>query len=425
MEDVTAVVLGGGRGTRLFPLTKSRSKPAVPIAGNYRLIDVTVSNCINSDITRIFILTQFNSASLNQHVTRTYRFDAFSDGFVEILAAEQTPVSSDWFQGTADAVRQVLPHLGDHPCRDVLILSGDHLYRMDFRTFIAHHRGSDADLTIAVKPVPVSRAHELGILKAAADGTITEFREKPKKGASLREMRTDTRALGLTASEARRRPYLGSMGIYLFKFDVLAQALGADPDVIDFAKQLIPEALSRLKVKAYVYDGYWEDIGTISSFYRAHMDLVAPMPKFNIFDANFPLYTHPRFLPGSKVNRGEITRAILSGGAIIDNATIRRSVIGLRARIGRGTVIEDSLVLGSDYYEHFEQCGRRMPAVGIGPRCVIRKAIIDKNVRIGAGVVLENARRLRKYDHPGGLYYIRDGIIVVPKGVVIPDKMRI
>lgn len=423
MEDVTAVVLGGGRGTRLFPLTLNRSKPAVPIAGNYRLIDVTVSNCINSKITRIYILTQFNSASLNQHVTRTYRFDAFSDGFVEILAAEQTPASSDWFQGTADAVRQVLPHIGDYPCRDVLILSGDHLYRMDFRQFIAHHRASDADFTIAVKPVPASRSSELGILKADPNGIITEFREKPK-GVSLREMRTDTRALGLTAKEARRRPYLGSMGVYLFKFDVLERALGADPDVIDFAKQLIPDALSRLKVGAYLYDGYWEDIGTIGSFYRAHMDLVAQLPKFNIFDANFPIYTHPRFLPGSKVNKGEIERAILSGGVIIDDATIKRSVIGLRARIGKKTVIEDSMVMGADYYEHYEQCGKKMPGVGIGPRCVIRRAIIDKNVRIGTGVVLENARHLRRFDHPEGLYYIRDGIIVVPKGAVIPDKMR-
>jgi glucose-1-phosphate adenylyltransferase len=396
----------------------------VPIAGNYRLIDVTVSNCINSEITRIYILTQFNSASLNQHVTRTYRFDAFSDGFVEILAAEQTPASSDWFQGTADAVRQALPHIGDYPCRDVLILSGDHLYRMDFRRFIEHHRASDADLTIAVKPVSASRGHEFGILKADASGWITEFREKPK-GRELREMRTDTRALGLTATEARRRPYLGSMGIYLFKFDVLERALGADQNLIDFAKQLIPDALSRLNVGAYLYDGYWEDIGTILSFYRAHMDLVAPVPKFNIFDANFPIYTHPRFLPGSKVNKGEIERAILSGGGIIDDATIRRSVIGLRARVGKRTVIEDSLVMGADYYEHYEQCGREMPAVGIGPRCVIRRAIIDKNVRIGKGAVLDNVRRLRGYDHPDGLYYIRDGIIVVPKGVVIKAGTKI
>ena len=424
MNDITAVVLGGGRGTRLFPLTKNRSKPAVPVAGNYRLIDVTVSNCINSEITRIYILTQFNSASLNQHVTRTYRFDAFSDGFVEILAAEQTPLSSDWFQGTADAVRQVLPHISDHPCRDVLILSGDHLYRMDFRRFVVHHIASGADLTIAVKPVPASRGHEFGILKADHDGWITEFREKPK-GPKLREMRTDTQALGLTAKEARRRPYLGSMGIYLFKFDVLERSLAADPDVVDFAKQLIPDALTRLKVGAYVYDGYWEDIGTIGSFYRAHMDLVAPLPKFNIFDANFPIYTHPRFLPGSKVNKGEIERAILSGGVIMDDATIRRSVIGLRTRIGKKTVIEDSLIMGADYYEHHEQCGREMPAVGIGPRCLIRKAIVDKNVRIGKGAVLENAKRMRTYDHPDGLYYIRDGIIVVPKGAIIADGTKI
>lgn len=424
MEDVTAVVLGGGRGTRLFPLTKNRSKPAVPIAGNYRLIDVTVSNCINSDITRIYILTQFNSASLNQHVSRTYRFDAFSDGFVEILAAEQTPASLDWFQGTADAVRQALPHLEDFPCRDVLILSGDHLYRMDFRDFVERHRESDADLTLAVRPVPASQGRELGILKADTGGWIIEFREKPK-GAALREMRTDTRALGLSATEARRRPYLGSMGIYLFKFDVLARALERDPAVVDFARELIPVALSQLKVRAYLFEGYWEDIGTIGAFYRAHMDLVAPIPKFNVFDANFPLFTHPRFLPGSKVNRGEIERSLLSGGGIIDNATIRRSVIGLRARIGKKTVIEDSLVMGADYYEHYEQYGRKMPRVGIGPRCVIRKAIIDKNVRMGRGVVLENTKRLRKYDHPDGLFHIRDGIIVVPKGTVIADRTRI
>jgi glucose-1-phosphate adenylyltransferase len=424
MEEVTAVVLGGGRGMRLFPLTKNRSKPAVPIAGDYRLIDVTVSNCINSEIKRIYILTQFNSASLNQHVSRTYRFDSFSDGFVEILAAEQTPTSSDWFQGTADAVRQALPHLTDHPCRDVLILSGDHLYRMDFRDFVEWHQESGADITIAVKPVPASRGRELGILKADPDGRITEFREKPK-GAAIRKMSTDTRALGLTVPDGKRRPYLGSMGIYLFKFDVLTGALKNNPRVIDFAKELIPGALSSLTVKAYVYDGYWEDIGTIATFYRAHMDLVSPLPKFNMYDANFPLYTHPRFLSGSKVNRGTVESSILCAGGIIDNATIRRSIIGLRARIGKGTLIEDSLIMGADYYEHFERCGQKLPAVGIGPRCVIRRAIIDKNVRMGKGVVLENAKRLKTYDHPEGLYYIRDGIIVVPKGAAIRDGTKI
>ncbi len=415
MKEVTAVILGGGRGTRLFPLTKARSKPAVPLAGNYRLIDVTVSNCINSDVSRIYVLTQFNSASLNQHVSQTYRFDAFSDGFVEILAAEQTTASYDWFQGTADAVRKALPHLSSYPYRDVLILSGDHLYRMDYRYFIEHHRGTGADITIAVKPVPASRAHEFGILRADETGRITEFREKPK-GRLLKGMRTDTSALGLSAKEARRRPYLGSMGIYLFRSEVLEQALIGEPHVIDFARELIPDALGSLKVNAYVHDGYWEDIGTIGSFYRANMDLVAPMPKFNIFDADFPLYTHPRFLPGCKVNRCEVERSILNNGCIIDRATIKRSIIGVRSRIGAGTVIEKSLILGADYYNTPQGFGARP---GIGKRCIIKKAIIDKNVSIGDRVILENKKKLRNYDDPDERYYIRDGIIVVPKGAVI------
>jgi glucose-1-phosphate adenylyltransferase len=424
MREVTAVILGGGRGTRLFPLTKTRSKPAVPLAGNYRLIDVTVSNCINSKIERIYVLTQFNSASLNQHVSRTYRFDAFSDGFVEILAAEQTPGSEDWFQGTADAVRQALPHFSNFACRDVLILSGDHLYRMDFLTFVERHRESDADLTIAVKPVPASRGHEFGILKADEGGRITEFREKPR-GNALRSMRTDTGALGLSGGEARRRPYLGSMGVYLFKFDVLRKAIDKDPGVIDFAKELIPDALTWLNVRASLFDGYWEDIGTIRSFYKAHMDLVTTLPKFNIFDSAFPLYTHPRFLPGSKVNHGDVAHSILNSGCIIDRAKIRRSIVGVRSRIGAGTVVESSLVMGADYYDDTEVCGLKLPPVGIGKRCVIRRAIIDKNVKIGNRVVLENCKRLRRYDDPDGRYYIRDGIVVVAKGAVLEDGMKI
>ena len=422
MQDVTAVVLGGGRGTRLFPLTKTRSKPAVPLAGKYRLIDVTVSNCINSKIERIYVLTQFNSASLNQHISRTYRFDSFSDGFVEILAAEQTPASADWFQGTADAVRQALPHLNNYPCRDVLILSGDHLYRMDFREFILKHRRSKADITIAVRPVPAADAHEFGILRANARGRITEFREKPK-GKSLTEMKTDTEKLGLSATEARKRPYLGSMGIYLFRFDVLRELLGDDPSTIDFAKELIPGALKPHKVSAFLYDGYWEDIGTIKSFYRAHRDLVAPMPQFNLFDANFPIYTHARFLPGIKVNKGEIHQSILNDGGIIDRSEIRRSIIGVRSRIGAGSVVEDSLVMGADYFSSVEICGQALREVGIGPGCRIRRAIIDKNVRIGKKVVLENRKRLRTYDDPDGRFYIRDGIIVVAKGAVLEDGL--
>jgi glucose-1-phosphate adenylyltransferase len=422
MRDVTAVVLGGGRGTRLFPLTKTRSKPAVPLAGKYRLIDVTVSNCINSKIERIYVLTQFNSASLNQHISSTYRFDSFSNGFVEILAAEQTPASYDWFQGTADAVRQALPHLNNYPCRDVLILSGDHLYRMDFRDFIVKHRRSKADITIAVKPVQASRSHEFGILRANKRGRITEFREKPR-GKGLDGMKTDTERLGLSLSEARGRPYLGSMGIYLFRFDVLREMLGRENNAIDFARELIPGALKTHKVNAYLHDGYWEDIGTIRSFYRAHRDLVSPLPQFNLFDANFPIYTHARFLPGIKVNKAEIHQSIMNDGGIIDRSTIRRSIIGVRSRIGVGCTVEDSLVMGADYFNTVEICGRMPHQVGIGPGCRIRRAIIDKNVRIGRKVVLENRKRLKTYDDPEERFYIRDGIIVVSKGAVLEDGL--
>ena len=300
MRDVIALILGGGRGTRLFPLTKTRSKPAVPLAGNYRLVDVTVSNCINSKIDRIYVLTQFNSASLNQHISKTYRFDTFSSGFVEVFAAEQTPSSVDWFQGTADAVRKVLPHAANHAPADILILSGDHLYRMDYVDFLARHRMLGSDITIAVKPVTANRAPELGILRADGKGRITEFREKPK-GKLLGDMRTNTRTLGLSAAEAKRRPYLGSMGVYCFKFDVLREALERDPRLIDFAKEIIPDELARLKVHSYVFDGYWEDIGTIRTFYEAHMDLLSPLPPFNLFDERHPLYTHFRYLPGANM----------------------------------------------------------------------------------------------------------------------------
>ncbi|MBN1163978.1 MAG: glucose-1-phosphate adenylyltransferase [Candidatus Krumholzibacteriota bacterium] len=423
MKDVTVVILGGGRGTRLYPLTKNRSKPAVPLAGNYRLIDVTVSNCINSKLNRIYVLTQFNSASLNQHISRTYRFDNFSDGFVEILAAEQTPVSSDWYQGTADAVRQVLPHLSDFPCRDVLILSGDHLYRMDFMDFIDHHRMKGADISIAVHPVNRAQAPDLGILHDNARGRITEFREKPR-GAALVEMRTNTRALGLSAAESRRRPYLGSMGIYLFKFGVLREVLGDNPQVIDFAKEVLPEALGRLNVHAFLFDDYWVDIGTIKAFYRAHMELLEKDPKFNLFEINLPLYTHPRFLPGSKVSKGTIEKSILNAGCFIDRAEIRRSIIGLRSMIGAGALIEDSLIIGADSYDSSSAPGQRVPPLGIGPRSVIKRAIIDTNVRIGKNVVLENRKQLKNYDDPEEKIFVRDGIIVVAKGAVLQDGTK-
>jgi glucose-1-phosphate adenylyltransferase len=423
MRDIVAVILGGGRGTRLFPLTKTRSKPAVPLVGNYRLIDVTVSNCINSKIDRIYVLTQFNSASLNQHISRTYRFDTFSSGFVEIFAAEQTHASLDWFQGTADAVRKVLPHVASHAPREVLILSGDHLYRMDYVDFLARHRMMGSDISIAVKPVTAEQAPELGILRADAKGRITEFREKPK-GRLLSDMRTNTRTLGLAAREAKRRPYLGSMGVYLFKFEVLKDVLERDPRMIDFAKEIIPDALSRLNVHGHVFEGYWEDIGTIRSFYHAHMELLEPLPAFNLFDEHHPLYTHYRYLPGPKVNQGKIDRAILNSGAIVDRVTVTRSIIGVRARIGADTVIEDSIIMGADYYELPWDTGNG-PPLGIGEKCVIKRAIVDKNARLGNRVILVNTKAVAAYDDPEERYYIRDGIIIVPKGAVIGDGMEV
>jgi glucose-1-phosphate adenylyltransferase len=382
-----------------------------------------VSNCINSKIDRIYVLTQFNSASLNQHISKTYRFDTFSSGFVEVFAAEQTPSSLDWFQGTADAVRKVLPYVANFDPRDVIILSGDHLYRMDYVDFIARHRFLGSEITIAVKPVPPNRAPELGILRAEGRGRIIEFREKPK-GKLLTDMRTNTKTLGLPATQAKHRPYLGSMGVYLFKFDVLKDVLERDPRMIDFAKEIIPDALKRLKVHSYLFDGYWEDIGTIPTFYRAHMELVAPLPPFNLFDERQPLYTHYRFLPGPKVNEGRIDQSILNSGCIIEHSTIKRSIIGVRERVGAGTVIEDSIVMGADFYELPWETGDRLP-LGIGRRCVIRKAIIDKNARIGNRVALVNKKGLENYDDPRERYYIRSGIIVVPKGASIADGTKV
>ncbi|MGD1048367.1 MAG: glucose-1-phosphate adenylyltransferase [Candidatus Krumholzibacteriaceae bacterium] len=423
MRDVIALILGGGRGTRLFPLTKTRSKPAVPLAGNYRLIDVTVSNCINSKIDRIYVLTQFNSASLNQHISKTYRFDTFSSGFVEVFAAEQTSSSLDWFQGTADAVRKVLPYVANFEPKDVIILSGDHLYRMDYVDYIARHRMLGSDITIAVKPVPPKRASEFGVLRADGRGRIIEFREKPK-GKLLTGMRSNVKTLGLPAAEGKRRPYLGSMGVYLFKFPVLKDVLERDPRMIDFAKEIIPDSLTRLNVHGYLFDDYWEDIGTISSFYRAHMHLLAPLPPFNLFDERHPLYTHYRFLPGPKVNEGRVVQSILNSGCIVERATITRSIVGVRERVGAGTVIEDSIVMGADFYELPWEQGDRLP-LGIGRRCVIRKAIIDKNARIGNRVSLVNKKGLENYDDPEERFYIRSGIIVVPKGAAIADGTEV
>ena len=423
MNNVLAVILGGGVGQRLFPLTMLRAKPAVPLGGKYRLIDIPVSNCINSDIIRIYILTQYNSASLNRHITRTYRFSRFTNGFVEVLAAEITPSSPDWFQGTADAVRQGLPHLQDYSDDTVLVLSGDHLYRMDYRPFVERHLETDADLTISVIPARAADASGFGLLKIDDEGRVVEFKEKPK-GDELEAMRVDTTALGLNAEEARRRPFLASMGIYVFKKEVLAKLLQADmPQAVDFGKEIIPEALSRYNVQAYLFDGYWEDIGTISSFYKANLDMTLPLPPFNAFDAESPMYTRPRYLPGSKILDCTIQASIITEGCIMNGAVIRNSVIGIRSRIEHGTQMDGVLMMGADHYQTIEMMQTDIrankPRVGVGHNCVIRRAIIDKNARIGSNVKILN--EANRQHHDGNGYFIREGIVVIPKNSIVED----
>lgn len=427
-DNVVAVILGGGAGSRLFPLTRERSKPAVPLGGKYRLIDVPVSNCINSNVTQIFVLTQYNSASLNRHISQTYRFSSFSSGFVEILAAEQRKDSPDWFQGTADAVRQILPHLRDWRLKTLLILSGDHLYRMDYRRFLDRHYSTNADVTISVIPSRPEDAEGFGLLKTDAEGKIVEFREKPK-GEALEAMRVDTTNFGLTAEEAQRRPYLASMGIYVFDYEKLKELLQADESAVDFGGEVIPSAISKYNVQAHLFDGYWEDIGTIRAFYEANLDLASPLPKFNFFDTESPIYTRSRYLPPSKLHDCDIDNSMVSEGCILNGVYARSSIIGLRSRIDSGVKIESSIVMGSDYYEPIEVIKANIeggkPHLGIGTNTVIRRAIIDKNVRVGNNVQLLNTGGIDNYDGPNGCFYIREGIIIVPKGATIPDGTEI
>ncbi len=419
-----AVILGGGAGNRLFPLTQQRSKPAVPVGGKYRLVDIALSNCINSDILRTFVLTQYNSASLNRHVAQTYRFSPFSNGFVEIIAAEQTPESPQWFQGTADAVRQVLPHIRNWGIDTLLILSGDHLYRMDYREFLERHYQTNADVTVSVIPCEARSASEFGLLKTDETGRIVEFKEKPK-GDDLNAMRVDTTTLGLDANEAQRRPFLASMGIYVFKYDQLEQLLAEDPSGIDFGKHVIPAAIKSRKVQAYMFDGYWEDIGTIGAFYRANLDLTTKIPKFNLFDAEAPVFTRARYLPPSKIEETEINDSIVSDGCIINGAKITNSVVGVRSRISKGVQFDSSFLMGADFYQTFEEMrsdlAKGLPRVGIGEGTAIKRAIIDKNARIGKNARLLNEGGVTEADGAGGSYFIRDSIIIVPKNAVIAD----
>src|SRR5436190_7396909 len=423
-HNLLAVILGGGAGKRLFPLTAQRSKPAVPLGGKYRLVEVPHSNCIHSDVIRMFVLTQFNSASLNRHIATTYCFSPFADGFVEILAAEQTPERPDWFQGTADAVRQVLPHIRDWRIDTLLILSGDHLYRMDYRKFLKRHFDTDADITVSVIPIPPDSAGEFGLLKVDSDGRIVEFREKPK-GETLESMRVDTTMLGLKAEDARQRPFLASMGIYVFKYDRLEKLLAEDKAHLDFGKEVIPASINKYNVQAYLFNGYWEDIGTIAAFYKANLDMTSAIPPFNLFDSEAPLFTRARYLPPSKIDNCEIRDSIISDGCIIIGAKISRSVIGLRSRIAEGTQIDAAYMMGADYYQTLEDLLKdreaQRPRVGVGENTIIRRAIIDKNARIGNDVRLLNDAGVENADGPNGMYYIRDRIIIVPKNSLIPD----
>lgn len=423
-DNVVAVVLGGGAGSRLFPLTQERSKPAVPLGGTYRLIDVPVSNCINSEITQIFVLTQYNSASLNRHISRTYRFSSFSTGFVEVLAAEQTKESEDWFQGTADAVRQMLPHLRDWKVDTLLILSGDHLYRMDYRDFLKRHFDTGADVTISVVPCRPDDAESFGLLKTNAEGKIVEFKEKPT-GDALGAMRVDTTAFGLDEHAAANRPYLASMGIYVFNYAKLVDLLKTDNSWVDFGREIIPAAIEKYAVQAHLFNDYWEDIGTIRAFYEANLDLASPLPKFNFFDTSAPIYTRSRYLPPSKLRDCDIDNSMVSEGCILNGVRVRKSIVGLRSRIDEGVEIEDSIVMGSDFFESLSEIGWNMknnrPHIGIGERTKIRRAIIDKNVRIGKNVQLLNNDNVQNYDSPDRTYFIRDGIIIIPKNATIAD----
>ena len=412
MNDVVTLILGGGRGTRLFPLTHMRSKPAVPIGGKYRLIDIPISNCLHAGLERIFVLTQFNSASLNRHVAQTYRLDLFSVGFVEVLAAEQTPDSAEWFQGTADAVRQAARHFAGYDADYYLILAGDHLYRMDFCELIDAHIERQADITIAAQPVDARDATQMGIFRFDQLGHINGFEEKPN-AARLAEMQSSappgTNVGGLTPD----KPFVASMGIYVFSREALLDILQRPG--IDFGKEIIPAALGSLDVHAYLFRGYWADVGTIDAFYDANIQLTQRGAPFNFFHPHRPIYTHPRFLPATRAYDCRIDRAILAEGCYLEHCAIEDSVIGIRTHVGHGAKVTRSVLLGADFYE--EENAAEDIDLGIGPNAVLDRVIVDKNARIADGVRLTNPDNVQHADGNG--WFIRDGIIVVPKGAVV------
>jgi len=420
-KNVLAVIMGGGRGTRLHPLTMERCKPAVPLAGKYRLVDIPISNCINSEINRIFLLTQFNTASLHRHIQGTYHFDPFGGGFVDILSAEQTEKSADWYQGTADAVRRNLLHFRAFPHDLVLILSGDQLYKMDFRKIIDEHTSSGADVTVAAIPFPVSKVEGLGLMKVADDLSITEFVEKPKDPAVIAGLTLSDKVEGKLNSASGEKHCLASMGIYVFDRKVLMDAL--DNTMTDFGKEVIPSLLGTKKLHAHIFEGYWEDIGTVKAFFEANLALALPLPPFNFFEQAAPIYTQDRYLPASKLNKCNIDYAVIGDGSILASSTLRNCVMGIRSFVDEGSVLENVVVMGSDYYEaeaeYEENRSKGRPHLGIGKNCQISGAIIDKNARIGDNCVLKAAGKLDGR-YADGAVIIRDGVLVVPKGGIIP-----
>ena len=423
-KRVISVIMGGGRGTRLYPLTKERCKPAVPLAGKYRLVDIPISNCLNSGYNRVFLLTQFLTASLHRHINKSFHFDPFGAGFIDLLSAEQTNLSTSWYEGTADAVRRNLSHFNGHDHDYVLILSGDQLYRMDFRKIIDQHVATGADVTIAAIPFPVSKVEGLGLMRVNDDLSITEFVEKPKDPAIINGL-TVSPALEAKLEPCDEKRCLASMGIYVFSRQVLQEALAND--MKDFGKEVIPALLGRKKLFSHIFEGYWEDIGTVRAFFEANLALAQPLPPFNFFDRSSPIYTHPRYLPASKINRCDIDHVVIGDGCIVTDSTLRHCVIGIRSVLGENSNFEDVVMMGADYYQTKAEVqadrDQGLPPIGIGRNCRIRRAIIDKNARIGDSVSLSPEGKADG-DYPHGIV-IRDGILCVTKGAVIPSDIAL
>lgn len=420
-KSVIAIILGGGQGSRLYPLTETRSKPAVPIGGKYRLVDIPISNCINSDIFKMFVLTQFNSASLNAHIKNTYNFSIFSQAFVDILAAEQTPDNPTWFQGTADAVRQCMPHFLNHDFDYALILSGDQLYQMDFNEMLDAHIKNEADISIATLPVNDKDAPEFGILKTNSESLIVSFIEKPAK-----ELLPDWTSDVSEQMKSEGKHYLASMGIYIFNRKLLVEIM-KNPDTKDFGKEIIPQAVGNKKILSYQYEGYWTDIGNIDSFFEANIGLTDDLPKFNLFDSENKIFTRPRLLPPSKFKKTSVENSLISEGCILHAKEISNSVIGIRSRIGEGTVIQNCYVMGNDFYQDIDEINEDISngkqLMGIGERCFIKNALVDKNCRIGNDVYIDGGKHLE--DFSNNLYAIKEGIVVIKKGAVIPNNYTI